>query len=139
MAGITVATSSVVLSSTPEIPKTLSGVLSVILILFGGKNHVSCKRDQSHQSFPCHPNQMKTFLTVLVSLLVIDGLYLSWSVPNFYMKEFGSLMRPDVDIMVGSLAWLALALGSVVLVQRHSRDWKEAAFKGAILGGVTYT
>lgn len=81
---------------------------------------------------------MKSFFALLLTLVIIDGIYLSWAVPNFYMPEVGSLFKTDINLAVGALAWILLALGSDVLVQSVSATWREAAMKGAVLGLTSY-
>jgi uncharacterized membrane protein len=77
---------------------------------------------------------MKTFFALLATLVIIDGIYLSWSIPNFYKAEVGGLYKTDINLFIGALAWVLLALGSNVLVQSFSSSVQEAALNGAVLG-----
>jgi uncharacterized membrane protein len=81
---------------------------------------------------------MKTFFALLATLVIIDGIYLSWSIPNFYMAEVGGLYKTEINLFIGAIAWILLALGSNILVQQCSNSVKEAALKGAVFGLTVY-
>src|SRR6476469_118682 len=81
------------------------------------------------------------YATTLVTLLVIDGLWLTVLMGSTYKSYLGDLMLSQPKLLPAALFYLLYAFGLVVFaISPALRDgsWKQAAMLGALLGLVAY-
>ncbi len=79
------------------------------------------------------------YITALVSLLVLDGLWLSVVAKNFYKDHLGTLLRGDIVWPVVGLFYVLYA-GAVVYfaVMPAEGSWAKALLAGCLLGFTAY-
>lgn len=70
------------------------------------------------------------YFVTLVSMTVIDGLWLAVMGPTFYTGEIGPLMRPIPNLPVAALFYLIYPIGLVALATLPALT--EGALAGAI-------
>jgi len=85
---------------------------------------------------------MKLFLIALPVLFAIDMIWLVLVAKNFYQKQIGFLMRPDVNWFAAIIFYLLFIAGLVTFViapavDKHS--WVHALLFGALFGLITYS
>jgi uncharacterized membrane protein len=83
----------------------------------------------------------KLFLIALPVFFIIDMVWLVLVAKNFYQKQIGFLMRPDVNWAAAIIFYLLFIAGLVVFVispavEKHS--WTHALLFGALFGLITY-
>jgi uncharacterized membrane protein len=83
----------------------------------------------------------KLFLIALPVFFLIDMVWLVLVAKNFYQKQIGFLMRPDVNWAAAIIFYLLFIAGLVVFVispavEKHS--WTHALLFGALFGLITY-
>jgi uncharacterized membrane protein len=89
---------------------------------------------------------MKTFIIAYLSsilpMLAIDGVWLATMSKRFYMVRLGSIMAPSPRLAPAALFYLVYNLGIALLVVVPAVDHHTAMFKvllyGALLGLVAY-
>src|SRR5690349_17888163 len=88
---------------------------------------------------------IQTYLVILISLFVIDFIWLSVVAKNFYQSEFGSLMRDKFLKLPASLFYLIypVAIYILVVIPAVSGIWSanallDAAGLGGLLGSICY-
>ena len=84
---------------------------------------------------------IKLFLTALPVFFVIDMLWLALIAKNFYQKQIGFLMNPDVNWVAAIIFYLLFITGLIIFViapamEKHS--WLHALLFGALFGLITY-
>jgi len=84
---------------------------------------------------------MKLFLIALPVFFIIDMIWLVLVAKNFYSKQIGFLMRPDINWTAAVIFYLLFIAGLVTFVispavEKHS--WMHALLFGAFFGLITY-
>jgi len=84
---------------------------------------------------------IKLFLIALPLFVVIDMVWLLLVAKDFYRKQIGFLMRPDIGWYAAITFHLLFIAGMIVFVispavEKHS--WTHALFFGALFGLITY-
>jgi len=87
-------------------------------------------------------SSISQYLIVLVTGLVLDGVWLGLIAANFYRKQLGSLMKAHPTLWVAGLFYLAFALAIVVFIisPALAQNWTvgKVILSGALLGLVIY-
>src|SRR5262249_52663378 len=86
---------------------------------------------------------LRSFLAALLSLMVLDGVWLGLLMKDAYRIWLGSLARLDNGALdpiwpVAALVYPALALGLTVFVSARARSSVDALQLGALFGAVTF-
>jgi uncharacterized membrane protein len=84
---------------------------------------------------------LKLFLIALPVFFVIDMVWLVLVAKNFYQKQIGFLMKPDINWFAAIIFYLLFIGGLVTFVispalEKHS--WIHALSYGALFGLITY-
>jgi uncharacterized membrane protein len=84
---------------------------------------------------------IKLFLIALPVFFIIDMVWLVLVAKNFYQKQIGFLMRPDINWAAAIIFYLLFIAGLVLFVispavVKHS--WTHALLFGALFGLITY-
>lgn len=84
---------------------------------------------------------IKLFLIALPVFFVIDMVWLVLVAKDFYQKQIGFLMRPDINWYAAIIFYLLFVAGLVTFVilpamEKHS--WLHALLFGAFFGLITY-
>jgi uncharacterized membrane protein len=84
---------------------------------------------------------IKLFFIALAAFFAIDMIWLMAVAKNFYRKQIGFLMRPDVNWIAAIIFYLLFITGLVIFVispavVKHS--WSQALIYGALFGLITY-
>jgi uncharacterized membrane protein len=84
---------------------------------------------------------IKLFLIALPVFFAIDMIWLVLVAKNFYQKQIGFLMKPDINWFAAIIFYLLFIIGLVTFVispaiERHS--WIHALLFGALFGLITY-
>lgn len=84
---------------------------------------------------------IKLFIIALPVFFVIDMIWLVLVAKNFYQKQIGFLMKPDINWIAAIIFYLLFIAGLVTFVispavEKHS--WVHALLFGALFGLVTY-
>jgi uncharacterized membrane protein len=84
---------------------------------------------------------IKLFFIALPVFFAIDMIWLVLVAKNFYQKQIGFLMRPDINWFAAIIFYLLFILGLVTFVispavEKHS--WIHALLFGALFGLITY-
>ena len=85
---------------------------------------------------------IKLFLIALPVFFAIDMIWLVLVAKNFYQKQIGFLMKPDVNWFAAIIFYLLFIAGLVTFViapavDKHS--WVHALLFGALFGLITYS
>jgi uncharacterized membrane protein len=85
---------------------------------------------------------IKLFLIALPVFFAIDMIWLVLVAKNFYQKQIGFLMKPDVNWFAAIIFYLLFIIGLVTFViapaiDKHS--WVHALLFGALFGLITYS
>lgn len=83
----------------------------------------------------------KAFVAVIVSFLVIDGLWIAFVIQRLYENEVGNLLRSSPNMIAAGAFYLAYAAGIVFLAVRpavRDRSGSTALIHGAVLGAIAY-
>ncbi|MDX2443068.1 MAG: DUF2177 family protein [Bacteroidales bacterium] len=84
---------------------------------------------------------MKLFLIALPVFFVIDMIWLVLVAKNFYQKQIGFLMNPDINWLAAIIFYLIFICGLVVFVITpavEKQSWVHAVLYGAFFGLITY-
>ena len=84
---------------------------------------------------------IKLFLIALPVFFAIDMIWLVLVAKNFYQKQIGFLMKPDVNWFAAIMFYLLFIVGLIIFVitpavEKHS--WVHALLFGALFGLITY-
>jgi uncharacterized membrane protein len=77
----------------------------------------------------------------LLTLLIVDGVWLGLVAKNFYQSQIGHLMAEKVNFLAAGLFYVVYPFGVVYFAASNgldSGDWRDATLRGAILGLVAY-
>jgi len=77
----------------------------------------------------------------LLTLLVVDGVWLGLIVKDFYKAQIGHLMAEQVNFLAAGLFYVIYPFGVVYFASSTglaSGDWRDAAMRGALFGFVAY-
>lgn len=82
-------------------------------------------------------------VSIFVTLLILDYLWLGVITKNFIISQFGSLVKVQngslsIVLWAGILAWLCIALGSLIFVVLPSTSLSQAFLMGALFGFILY-
>jgi uncharacterized membrane protein len=69
-------------------------------------------------------------------MVIVDTLYLSSS--DFYPQMFGPILRHNIDIPTGLIAWVLLTFGIYTFVNKYSTSYSESFINGLLFGLVVY-
>lgn len=84
---------------------------------------------------------VKLFLIALPVFFVIDMIWLVLVAKNFYQKQIGFLMNPDINWLAAIIFYLIFICGLVVFVITpavEKQSWVHAVLYGAFFGLITY-
>ena len=84
---------------------------------------------------------VKLFLIALPVFFVIDMIWLVLVAKNFYQKQIGFLMSPDINWLAAIIFYLIFIGGLVVFVITpavEKQSWVHAVLYGAFFGLITY-
>ena len=84
---------------------------------------------------------VKLFLIALPVFFVIDMIWLGLVAKNFYQKQIGFLMSPDINWLAAIIFYLIFIGGLVVFVITpavEKQSWVHAVLYGAFFGLITY-
>jgi len=84
---------------------------------------------------------IKLFFTALGVFFVIDMIWLVLVAKNFYQKQLGFLMRPDINWVAAIIFYLLFIAGLVTFVispALEKQSWVHALLFGAFFGLVSY-
>lgn len=84
---------------------------------------------------------VKLFLIALPVFFAIDMVWLAVVAKNFYQKQIGFLMKPDINWLAAIIFYLLFITGLIIFVitpamVKHS--WAHAILYGVLFGLVTY-
>lgn len=83
----------------------------------------------------------KLYLIALPVFFIIDMLWLGIIAKNFYAKQIGSLMKPDVNWLAAIIFYLIFIIGLVVFVITPAMEkgsWMHAFLFGTLFGLICY-
>jgi len=84
---------------------------------------------------------IKLFFIALPVFFLIDMVWLVLVAKNFYQKQIGFLMRPDINWTAAIIFYLLFIAGLVTFVITpafEKQSWVHAVIFGALFGLVTY-
>jgi uncharacterized membrane protein len=84
---------------------------------------------------------IKLFFIALPVFFAIDMVWLGLAAKNFYRKQIGFLMKPDINWYAAVIFYFLFIAGLVIFVitpaiEKHS--WIHALIFGALFGLITY-
>jgi uncharacterized membrane protein len=83
----------------------------------------------------------KLFLIALPVFFAIDMVWLAVVAKNFYQKQVGFLMKPDINWLAAIIFYLLFITGLIVFVITPAmvkQSWVHALLYGALFGLITY-
>jgi uncharacterized membrane protein len=84
---------------------------------------------------------LKLYFIALPVFFAIDMVWLGLVAKNFYAKQIGFLMKPDVNWVAAIIFYLLFIVGTVVFVitpALEQKSWLQALLYGALFGLITY-
>lgn len=90
------------------------------------------------QAATTRPSLLRLWPVTALVMLPIDAVWLTLMAQPFYRVHIGHLLAPDFFLGPAIAFYLLYVTGIVLLAQRDSATWREAALRGAILGLVAY-
>ena len=84
---------------------------------------------------------LKLFSIALPVFFAIDMLWLGFVAKNFYAKQIGSLMKPDINWSAAIVFYIIFIAGLVIFVITPAvlkNSWTQAVLMGALFGFVCY-
>jgi uncharacterized membrane protein len=84
---------------------------------------------------------VKLFLIALPVFFAIDMVWLVLVAKNFYQKQIGFLMTPDINWLAAIIFYLLFITGLIIFVITPAmvkQSWVHALLYGALFGLVTY-
>lgn len=85
---------------------------------------------------------MKTYITILVSLLGIDFIWIGVVAKSFYQKHIGFIMAEKFSITPAVIFYALYAFGIMYFVVNPAlaiKSFSSAIFRGALLGLLAYS
>jgi uncharacterized membrane protein len=87
--------------------------------------------------------EIKLFLIVLISILIIDGIWIGLIAKNFYKTEMKNIARFkdggfNVRWVPVAILYILMTLGIIYFVNPHSGVEISNLFRGAFLGLIMY-
>lgn len=86
--------------------------------------------------------QLIAYVVSLVTLLVLDGLWLTFMMPRVYQKKLAHLLADSLTVWPALVFYLLYVFGINFLVVRQAlaqaNDWSGIFFAGVVLGMVAY-
>lgn len=84
---------------------------------------------------------LKVYPIALAVFFAIDMVWLGLVAKNFYAKQIGFLMKPDINWLAAIVFYLLFIVGLVVFVilpALQNGSWTHALVYGALFGLITY-
>jgi uncharacterized membrane protein len=84
---------------------------------------------------------VKLLLIALPVFFAIDMVWLAMVAKNFYQKQIGFLMKPDINWLAAIIFYLLFIIGLIIFVIAPAmvkQSWVHALLYGALFGLVTY-
>jgi uncharacterized membrane protein len=84
---------------------------------------------------------LKLFFIALPVFFIIDMVWLVFVAKNFYQKQIGFLMKPDINWLAAIVFYLLFIAGLVTFVISpavEKESWVHALLFGALFGLITY-
>ena len=84
---------------------------------------------------------LKLYLIALPVFLAIDLFWLGIIAKNFYARQIGSFLKPDVNWPAAMIFYLLFIVGLVLFViipAKGQNSWFQAQSYGALFGLITY-
>ena len=84
---------------------------------------------------------LKLFSIALPVFFAIDMLWLGFVAKNFYAKQIGSLIKPDINWSAAIVFYIIFIAGLVIFVITPAvlkNSWTQAVLMGALFGFVCY-
>jgi uncharacterized membrane protein len=84
---------------------------------------------------------LKIYIIALPIFLAIDMVWLTLVAKNFYARQIGFLMKPDINWMAAIIFYLLFIGGLVIFVIMPAlgkNSWIYAILLGALFGLITY-
>ena len=84
---------------------------------------------------------LKLYCIALPIFFFLDMTWLGFVAKNFYSKQIGGLLKPDINWIAAISFYLLFLAGLVVFViapALEKRQWSQALVMGAFFGLVTY-
>jgi len=81
------------------------------------------------------------YLALIVTMAVLDGLWLGLIARGMYQRSIGHLLADQVNVAAAIAFYLLYTAGLLVMIVRpalDAGDWRSAALKGAFLGVFAY-
>jgi uncharacterized membrane protein len=84
-------------------------------------------------------NHLLTYAAALLVIGVLDALWLGWLARDFYQREMGALMLPELKKLPAALFYLGYPLGLLALaLTPHPGTLANAVLRSALLGLIAY-
>ncbi len=84
---------------------------------------------------------IKLFFIALPVFFIIDMIWLVLIAKDFYRKQIGFLMKPDINWLAATVFYLLFIAGLVIFVISpavEKKSWVNALLSGAFFGLITY-
>lgn len=84
---------------------------------------------------------LTTYVVSLISLIVLDAIFLGVLMRNFYSSAFGDLMKSPIDFRYAVLFYVLYTVGVLILVimpALQKGSITTALMLGAVLGVIAY-
>ncbi|MGO4890785.1 DUF2177 family protein [Flavobacterium sp. W21_SRS_FM6] len=79
-----------------------------------------------------------TYLSVLLALLMLDGLWLGWLAKDTYQQQIGFLMRQEMPVWPWVIFYVLYSASIVYLAIVSSEKLNQGLSKGFVLGLSAY-
>ena len=84
-----------------------------------------------------------TLLTIFISIIILDYIWLGLITKKFIIKQFGSLVKVkdgafQIKLVVGLITWFVIALGCYIFAVSPSSTLGKTAIMGATFGFISY-
>jgi uncharacterized membrane protein len=88
-------------------------------------------------------NTILTIVSMFVTIIILDYLWLGIITKKFIISQFGSLVKVkngsiDIKLFVGLVTWLVIALGVYLFAVYPSSTLQQTLFLGAAFGFISY-
>lgn len=84
---------------------------------------------------------LKIYIIALPIFLAIDMVWLTLVAKNFYARQIGFLMKPDINWLAAIIFYLLFVIGLVLFVitpALEKNSWVYAVLLGALFGLISY-